>query len=235
MTKYAKVKITGTLEVITGLHIGTGAGFAAIGATDLPVVKDPLTHLPLIPGSSLKGKMRSLLARQIGSDEGKVYKDPNHDAPKIRRLFGDSKDYMTARLVFSDTKLSNADELERKGAKTRTEVKFENTIDRVTAVANPRQVERVIAGSKFDFQMVYEIAGRQRDAKAEPEFPTADEIKEDFATIVDGLKLLELDYLGGHGSRGYGRVQFHGLKAEPGIGAVDSALLKELNDGLAAL
>jgi len=52
-TQFAKLEITGTLEVLTGLHIGTGGGFSAIGATDKPVVRDPLTKLPLIPGTSL--------------------------------------------------------------------------------------------------------------------------------------------------------------------------------------
>jgi CRISPR-associated protein Csm3 len=230
MANYAKIKINGTLKVLTGLHIGTGAGFAAIGATDSPVVRDPLTRLPVIPGSSLKGKMRALLAKQFGTDAGKLSQKPGDDDPKIRRIFGDTTEFMTGRLVFRDTVLANKEFLDKRGAKTVTEVKFENTIDRITSVANPRQIERVIAGSEFDFELVYEISLDKKDKPQAPE-----EIKEDFDTIVDGLRLLELDYLGGHGTRGYGGVKFAGLKAEAAIGRVDEALLKELNDGLASL
>ncbi len=62
---YTKIQITGDLEVVTGMHIGGGSAFAAIGAVDSPVVKDIRTNLPMIPGSSLKGKMRTLLAKEL--------------------------------------------------------------------------------------------------------------------------------------------------------------------------
>lgn len=61
---YAKIQITGTIEVKTGMHIGGSSAYAAIGAVDSTVIKDVRTGLPMIPGSSLKGKMRTLLARQ---------------------------------------------------------------------------------------------------------------------------------------------------------------------------
>lgn len=64
---YTKIKITGTIEIKTGMHIGGDDSFSAIGAIDSPVVRDPLTRLPIIPGSTLKGKMRSLLARDKGT------------------------------------------------------------------------------------------------------------------------------------------------------------------------
>ncbi len=73
------------------------------------------------------------------------------------------------------------------------EVKFENGIDRVTATANPRQIERVPAGVEFAFRLVYNI-----------EAPEG--VMEDMGRLADGLKLLQMDYLGGSGSRGYGRV-----------------------------
>lgn len=229
-TGYAKITISGSLAVLTGLHIGTSAGFAAIGATDKPVVRDPLTKLPVIPGTSLKGKMRSLLSRQLGSDAGVAAKTPAADDARIRRLFGDTSEFMTGRLIFRDTVLANGQKLERRGAKTLTEVKFENSIDRISAVANPRQIERVIPGSQFRFSLVYEIAISPRTG----ELPNPYEIKEDFATVVTGLRLLELDYLGGHGTRGYGRVKFQELRAEVPVGEVAPGLLKDLNDALAA-
>ena len=233
MSNYAKVLIQGELEVKTGMHIGTGAGFAAIGATDSPVVRDPLTKRPVIPGSSLKGKVRTLLSRQLGADSGVIAKKSDNDDARIRRVFGDTKEYMTARLVFRDTILSQEEweRLSGLGAKTATEVKFENTIDRVSSVANPRQIERVIAGSRFEFALIYEVAANSETS----EVPSAEEIKEDFQTIVTGLRLLELDYLGGHGTRGYGRVQFHDLTARVPVGKLDGTLLRDLNDGLKGL
>jgi CRISPR-associated protein Csm3 len=234
-TGYAKIEITGTLEVLTGMHIGTGGGFAAIGAVDKPVVRDPLTKLPMIPGTTLKGKMRSLLSRQHAADSARFADKAANDSPEIRRLFGDTDEFMTGRLIFRDTVLANKAVLEAKGAKTLTEVKFENTINRVTAIANPRQMERVIPGSQFAFSLVYEVSYGTPGKGNEPVLPTSDEIHKDFDTIVTGLKLLELDYLGGSGTRGYGRVKFLGLAATEQVGSLGFALKGELDAKLEAL
>ncbi|SJZ77127.1 CRISPR-associated protein Csm3 [Pilibacter termitis] len=201
MSNYAKVKIEATLVLESGLHIGGSSAFAAIGATDAPIIKDPLSNLPIIPGSSLKGKIRSLLAKAV--NEG-VANSPSSDHEKIRRLFGDVEKYKDARLLFRDCVLSNDKDLEKKGARTFTEVKFENTINRVTAVATPRQIERAIRESEFRFELIYD-AYNISDEK---------EIEEDFQTILDGLELLEMDALGGSGSRGYGKVKFKDLQAK---------------------
>jgi CRISPR-associated protein Csm3 len=234
-TRYAKIEITGTLTVLTGLHIGAGDGFSAIGATDKSVVRDPLTKLPVIPGTSLKGKVRTLLSRQYGADEGKFSSEPKKDHQHVRRLFGDTEEFMTGRLAFRDTRLANKDELEARGAKTLTEVKFENTINRVTAVANPRQMERVIPGSEFAFSLVYEVSFGTPGKGRVPSLPSSDEIVEDFNAIVRGLTLLELDYLGGSGTRGYGQVKFSGLAASAVVGSIDDSLLEKLNGQLAAV
>ena len=85
---FAKLEITGTIEVMTGMHIGGSSAFAAIGAVDSPVIKDPLTGLPIIPGSSLKGKMRTLLAKQYNEV---VAANPDQDAECILTLFGSAK------------------------------------------------------------------------------------------------------------------------------------------------
>jgi len=236
--KYAKIEINGTIEVITGMHIGTGDGFAAIGAVDKTVVRDPLTRLPMIPGTSLKGKLRTLLARQIGADTGSYSRKPDDDDALIRRVFGDTKEFMTARLIVRDSVLANKAELEQRGVRTITEVKFENTINRVTAVANPRQMERVIPGSQFPLKLIYEIGYQSRSGKdggREPEMPTAAEVQQDFATIVTALRLLQLDYLGGSGTRGYGQVKFENLHASLGAGEADVELLMSLNEQLKAL
>jgi len=203
---YAKIRISGLLEVVTGLHIGKGSAFSAIGAVDSPVVRDALTSAPMIPGSSLKGKMRTLLARQHNVT---VAKSPDGDNEKILRLFGSakSKDYKTGRLLFSDIVLCNGADLRKRGVDDPTEIKFENTINRLTAEANPRQIERAIRGSQFQLELMYEVNQQSED-----------EVMEDFELISDGLKLLQYDYLGGHGSRGYGKISFSGVTAKTVLG-----------------
>lgn len=215
MITFAKIMIRGEIQVETGLHIGASAAFSAIGATDHPVIRDPLTQLPIIPGSSLKGKMRSLLAK---AKNQAVAETPSDDIEQIRRLFGDSnsEDSKTGRLIFRDSVLANSEELVGRGARTLTEVKFENAIDRRTAKANPRQIERVMRGSKFNLEIIYDLANEE-------------ELEEDFQYISDGLSLLELDYLGGNGSRGYGRIAFKNLTAEVIFGEIEKTSLEKIN------
>ena len=157
----AKIKITGKISSLTGMHIGGASGFSAIGAVDSPVIRDVRTDDPMIPGSSLKGKMRSLLAKQY-TDTAKLPAH-NSDNDRIRRLFGYMQDGKSgeegekraypARLQFSDMFLINKDYLTEIGVPT-TEVKFENTINRLTAVANPRQIERSVAGSEYGLNLI---------------------------------------------------------------------------------
>lgn len=213
-----KLVIEGTIVLKTGMHIGGSSDFSAIGAVDSPVVRDTLTRLPLIPGSSLKGKMRYLLAKELNN--GILLNEPNNDQDEILRLFGSSeKDKIRrARLKFNDIKLSNLAELETFNVSS-TEVKFENTIDRKTAVAKPRQIERVIAGSKFDFEIFYNLD----DIK---------EVEKDFENIKQGFDLLEFDYLGGHGTRGSGRIAFENLSVITAVGNFEK--INTLNEILGA-
>lgn len=213
---YAKIQITGTIEVKTGMHIGGSSAFAAIGAVDSPVVKDIRSSLPMIPGSSLKGKMRSLLAKEYNDSAAAK---PDDDAECLTRLFGSArKEHIKrSRLIISDMFLANEQELREQGLQSLTEVKFENTINRATAVANPRQIERVIRGSAFEMDMIYE---------AEEE----EEIVEDISILAEGLKLLQYDYLGGNGSRGYGKVAFCDLYAETVVGEIPEDILKKCNE-----
>lgn len=211
---YSKIKISAEIVVMTGLHIGGSSAFAAIGATDSPVVRDTISRLPLIPGSSIKGKMRSLLARAINDS---IAISPSQDALEIRRLFGDSnsEDMKQGKLIFRDSILKNADELIELGARTLTEVKFENTLNRKTLAATPRQIERVLRGSKFDFELIYNIEDDQ-------------EILDDFSLIKQGFELLELDYLGGNGSRGYGRIRFEKIELEAVFGKINDDILQSV-------
>ncbi|MGN0241166.1 MAG: type III-A CRISPR-associated RAMP protein Csm3 [Candidatus Weimeria sp.] len=208
---YGKIEICGQIELVTGMHIGGSSAFAAIGAVDSPVIRDVRSGLPIIPGSSLKGKMRTLLAKEYDEHLAKL---PDDDDPRITRLFGSAKkgQVQTSRILFPDMLLSNADELRKQGVTSLTEVKFENGINRATAVANPRQIERAIRGSLFDMSLIYEIV---------PDLENEDEIYDDISLLAEGMKLLEYDYLGGSGSRGYGKVKFNGVKAEAVIGDLD--------------
>lgn len=197
---YSKLLIEGTIEVVTGMHIGGSDAFAAIGAVDSPVIKDGRTQEPIIPGSTLKGKMRTLLARSLS--QSIVLKQPNEDELEIRRLFGTSqakgneKTLLHSRLIFSDCYLTNKEQLIKTGGMT--EVKFENTINRQTAIANPRQIERVVRGAEFGLRIVYDVLEES-------------ELEADFKNIYRAFKLLEMDYLGGHGTRGSGRVKIKNL------------------------
>lgn len=231
---YGKILIEGKLEVVTGLHIGGSSSFAAIGALDSPVVRNSRDNQPMIPGSSIKGKMRSLLARQRNQ---KISGNMDEDEEGILRLFGSAKNgnVRVGRLIFSDLFLAEQDSLE-----SPVEVKFENSINRLTAVANPRQLERVIPGTQFNLKLLYELkdtTDREKEKHAEYYQGTEEEwILKDFQSLIDGMKLLELDYLGGSGTRGYGQVRFCNLSA--GLVYGDEALKnyeKQLNNKLIAL
>ncbi len=212
-----KIQITGNITVETGMHIGGSSAFAAIGAVDSPVIKDSRTNKPIIPGSSLKGKMRALLAKEMND---KVV-SPDDDCEAIARLFGTAKKdkVRASRLLFSDMSLTNEQELRDAGLQSLTEVKFENTINRATAVANPRQIERVVRGSVFNLDIIYNVEN-------------VDEVSEDFKTFSEGIKLLQYDYLGGNGSRGYGKITFNNLKATVVTGSLDEQIIQECNNTL---
>lgn len=216
---YGKIEITGVIELVTGMHIGGSSEFAAIGAVDSPIVKDSVTKLPMIPGSSIKGKLRTLLAKRYNETlAGK----PDDDNERITRLFGTAKkgSVKKSRVLFSDMIMSNEDEIRKKGIQSITEIKFENSINRLTAVANPRQIERAVRGSAFDFSLIYEI---ENDVDIE-------EIYEDFETIAEGLTLLQYDYIGGSGSRGYGKIKFNNLFVETVVGDVDDEIVNRCNE-----
>ncbi len=200
---YGKILIKCKLTLLTGMHIGGSSAFSAIGAVDSPVIRDSLTAEPMLPGSSLKGKMRSLLAKAIKNHY--LTQECADDPEVLQRLFGSAgnqrrqENPRPARLQFADAFLVNAEILKKRGGMT--EVKFENTISRLAAVATPRQIERVVRGAQFAVNMVYDLQ--------EP-----DHIKTDFDNIARALKLVSMDYLGGHGSRGYGKVAFSDFALE---------------------
>ncbi len=215
-----KVILRGTLKLETALHIGAQTETMEIGGIDNPVLKDPRTGKPYIPGSSLKGKLRSLWERAYYEDEKR---EKSWDkffnrkiGPYVRvhvceswetarkcpvcRLFGSSGDAnkgnFPARLIVRDLHLKNEDiEIDKL-----LDVKYEAAIDRVTSAANPRPMERVLPGTEFVFELVYNVEDLE-------------DLEKDISNLFKAMKLLEDDYLGGSGSRGYGKVSFKFHKA----------------------
>lgn len=214
---YAKIQITGKIELKTGMHIGGSAAFAAIGAVDAPIVRDVRSNLPMIPGSSFKGKLRALLAKEYNEDY--VAAKPDNDAECLLRIFGSAKENAVkkSRVLIADMIMSNGEDLRKQGLQSMTEVKFENSINRATAVANPRQIERAVRGSEFDIDIIYEAEKNE-------------EIVEDMEIIAEGFRLLQYDYLGGSGSRGYGKVCFHELCADVVVGEIEDNIMKQCNE-----
>ena len=212
---YGKILIRCDLIVCTGMHIGGSSAFSAIGAVDSPVVRDPYTGLPIVPGSSLKGKLRTLLARSLCQDIENM-PDLSADDARILRLFGSAEPVRRSRLQFADAFLTNAEALSNKGVRV-TEIKTENTISRANSVANPRQIERVIAGAVFGVSIVYDVTDPAQ-------------VEEDLALLAKGMKLLQWDYLGGHGSRGSGRVSLKNFALKSYGAPVELDSLKALFD-----
>ncbi len=207
-------EITGKIVLKSGLHIGAGDTEMRIGGTDNPVIKHPYTNDPYIPGSSLKGKVRSLLELQSGlmgmtnggplgiKDVKKLEGSDQEKCRKIVSLFGASGADTDEKNEIGATRVSFADApLEdnwKKQAQIRhlpyTEVKSENSINRIKGTAeNPRFTERVPAETVFSFSISLKV------------FETDTGLED---LLLKGLKLLEMDALGGSGSRGYGRIQF---------------------------
>jgi CRISPR-associated protein Csm3 len=258
-----KISIKSELIVETGLHIGGGGESLDIGGVDKPVIRDPLSNQPYLPGSSLKGKMRSILERLLqkplnrsGAGVSRYESDDLLDGYtavgkdndlkfipykgartcEISRVFGstggtrcwvkesaaqeEELEYdpkkqkpqtinndkhvqikgrnAPARLIVRDCHLDPTSVSQLKKIDTglyMTEWKFENSIDRITAAANPRQFERVPMGAKFKFELVYTIEDLEQ-------------AQEDLQNLAIALAILEDDALGGHGSRGYGKIRF---------------------------
>ncbi len=206
--------LRGAIEAVTGLHIGAGRGALAIGGMDNPVVRDPMTQMPYIPGSSLKGKMRSLLEKRegrplnqrIGDARIHICQRPEdyQDCPvcHIFGLPGHVDHAEPTRLLIRDVPLSAESAERMRGLDLDapyTEIKWEVAIDRITSAANPRQMERVPAGALFaPLEMVYSV------------YDSADVDR--FRVLLEAVQLLEDDYLGGQGSRGSGRIRFCNLR-----------------------
>ncbi|MCC5917630.1 MAG: type III-A CRISPR-associated RAMP protein Csm3 [Cryomorphaceae bacterium] len=194
-----KVIISGTIEVMTGLAIGGNASGIEIGGMDNPVIKT-YNGKPFIPGSSLKGKLRALLAKAAGSKSVKHDLGLEGDFKHLAKMFGvgaaDIEERGEALLKVRDAYLKSKPD----GAESFTEEKMENSINRVTGKANPRPHERVLPGTIFDMELCLDVYNEEK--------------AEEHLKLIDlAFQLLNEDYLGGGGTRGNGRV-----KATPVIG-----------------
>ena len=199
-----KIIYQGKIKALTGLHIGGTNSAMGIGGPDSLVVRNPLTKEPYIPGSSIKGKMRGLLEIMDGTigdkKMGQVYNGPS-EKPEARsvKLHGTAKkDHQRpSRLQVRDAPMILTEESEKVFQDTDllyTETKTEVVIDRITSAAMPRTLERVPAGVEFELNMVLNVFDKDDE----------DELK---SALDLSIKLLEDDYLGGSGSRGYGQVE----------------------------
>jgi len=233
---YGKLVITGKIKTLTGLHIGSQRDISEIGGIDNPVIKDPHTGLPYIPGSSLKGRLRSLFEIFVNSqldklkaeypalskyspgscrplnkencgkffnrriNKGWIHVCPDYESAlncPVCRLFGASgnETNFPSRVIVRDAFLTKEWEEKWRAGEELTEAKIEVGIDRVTSQANPRTNERVVAGTEFKFEIIYNIE-------------RLDHWESDVKNLLTAMALLEDSYLGGSGSRGYGKVKF---------------------------
>lgn len=209
-----KLFLEGLIETKTGLHIGGATTGLEIGGVDTVVIRDTITNLPYIPGSSLKGKMRSLLEKFLKKKQNKKMRDifihecttaEDYAKCEVCKIFGIASEVgfqgMPTRIMVRDAMLTEESRERLEGTETDlpfTEVKWEAVIDRVTSKAMPRQIERVPAGVAFRFSLGYNIF--------------EEEDKSVFKCVLQALELLEQDYLGGQGTRGYGQIEFTNLR-----------------------
>ena len=209
-------ELTGIIRLRSGLHIGAGKDSVEIGGLDQPIIKDPVTLAPYIPGSSLKGKLRALLETSVfmqyaGTRKAVMDGNPCDCGQKgcpACTIFGAhaapqscDPDLGPSRLLVRDATLTpDCMDLFQRGHLP-MEVKYENTIHRVQGVArNPRPLERVPAGTCFTLNMAFRVYEGDPDNL--------------FDWVLKGLKLIQLDAIGGGGSRGNGQVAFEELRLD---------------------
>jgi CRISPR-associated protein Csm3 len=204
--------IRSTIHVLTGLHIGGPDIGKEIGGIDAKIVRTSHprhgANSPYIPGSSIRGKMRSLLEWAHSRVDGRPHNCAD-SACKVCRVFGTSdRDWQggPTRLLVHDAYPTDGtwEEWERSGAYG-AELKSENYINRITSEANPRTFERVPPGSEFELEMAFLMFNLENEESLE-------DVRY-LPLVVEGLDLVEASHLGRAGSRGYGRVRFRDRKA----------------------
>ncbi len=204
--------LRGQIEVVTGLRIGGSQDMMEISGLDNPILRNPANDEPYLPGSSLKGKMRMLAEWYYG--QLPAGGDPTSPivGSSTARVFGvparKERETGPTRLIVRDAPLADASRVAFKQGRTPlTEIKTENSINRLTAMANPRPMERVVPGVRFDFELAYRILDTGDGGATD---------RANYEIVKTALALLEADYLGSAGTRGCGQVRFVDLKDENG-------------------
>ena len=208
--------ITFTARCESGLHIGGSQDELTIGGSDNPVIKNPATGRPYIPGSSLKGKMRGELEKQLGRFTNDQRGNPRpcgcagDDCP-VCRLFGAHMNTRSelgpSRVIVRDGQPIGSFHLENK---------TENIINRRGGAAeHPRTNERVAAGAEFEMRIVLQVYDRDEQFEHRNLDGQSHSGGEALQSVVaDGLRLVEMTGLGGGTSRGSGAVSFHGFEMD---------------------
>ena len=194
------VELRGTLKVLgSGLRIGGSKDNPEIGETDSPIIRHPITRLPYVPGSSVKGKIRSLLESKYCQETQRSGKPCGCGCCLVCQLFGCGKSgniQSPSRLVFRDSQPTKNAQQTWEEAGLSSEIKMEVAINRNTGLAAHgalRTTERIPAGSDFDFAFSLR-------------YFEGDKLTDYLNFLAEGFELLEKHYLGGSGSRGYGQV-----------------------------
>lgn len=203
-----RIIIKSDLVVKTGMHIGGGNTSIEIGGIDSSVIKTYKGE-PYIPGSSLKGKLRSL--SELAYSPVNIAKPCKCGKCFVCKIYGvgansGNSDLMPTRIIVRDAflkkevaeKMKNKEEDFKELEFLYTESKWENTIDRYSSKANPRILERVPEGTIFETEIIYTVYN--------------EEDIDNLSYLFNGLRFLEDDYLGGNGTRGYGKVSFENIK-----------------------
>ena len=209
-----KIIIQGTIKTLTGLHIGGTNSSMGIGGPDSMVVRNPIDNKPYIPGSSLKGKMRAMLdiadgtiaEVRMGQVKNGTSQEPDAASASLFGTARNDDKQRPSKVIVRDCEMISDEDLFKNTDLPYTESKTEVVIDRITAKAMPRQLERVPAGAEFKLNIVLNVFNEDKE-------------NEQLKNLERAMKLLEDDYLGGSGSRGYGQIKF----------IVDNIEVKDMN------
>lgn len=202
--------ITGNILCLTGLHIGNSGDSVDIGGSDSPIIRDPISNLPYIPGSSIKGKLRTLLELNDKLSSESVINNKGKPSTNIEcvatQIFGvaSGNDEDEKCILKYPTRIIVRDSFPSKRTKENwitnseiiagAELKYENTIDRIKSEANPRNIERIPKDSVFEFEIIFSVYDGDNN--------------KNILNLLTAMKLLEDNYLGGSGSRGFGQITF---------------------------
>lgn len=212
------ITIKGVIRCLTGIHVGGSADSIDKGGIDSPVIKNPVTNEPYIPGSSLRGRIRCTLEKALKKSLQKLVEniwihlgedEKDIAASEVCRIFGTTKRECTipSSLIVRDCLLRDESrKVYMDGRLPITEAKMETAIDRVSSAAHPRTIERVPSGAEFEFELIYKV---QSDVEGNFDSDDNQNVKDDIKKLLWALEIIENhDGLGGHTARGYGQVKF---------------------------